>query len=252
MVNEFHTYDDFEQELLVVRALIESTVEKHRERRSRDALVVNVDSGGTAVSYAAERLIGQALRCVDLVLAANLEISQAVYSALDKLLSSGIPGVRARMVCTDATLDREFVSRSLVAAHNIEIRVHRMPPVSAIVVDSRVALLCANSGANQQASIIRAATVIPALRTLFDNVWRHATVASETIDFGDRARADTVRQVLACLRTGVTDETAARELLVSVRTYRRYVAEILTLLNAESRFQAGVRAAELGLLDRAR
>ncbi|NEE20393.1 response regulator transcription factor, partial [Streptomyces sp. SID7499] len=45
-----------------------------------------------------------------------------------------------------------------------------------------------------------------------------------------------------------TDEVAARELTVSVRTYRRYVAEIMTLLDATSRFQAGVRAAELGLL----
>ncbi len=40
---------------------------------------------------------------------------------------------------------------------------------------------------------------------------------------------------------------AARELSVSVRTYRRYVAEMMSLLGADSRFQAGVRAAELGL-----
>jgi hypothetical protein len=34
---------------------------------------------------------------------------------------------------------------------------------------------------------------------------------------------------------------------MSVRTYRRRVAELLDILDAGSRFQAGVRAGELGL-----
>jgi hypothetical protein len=33
-----------------------------------------------------------------------------------------------------------------------------------------------------------------------------------------------------------------------VRTYRRRVAELMSALGAESRFQAGVRARELGLV----
>ncbi|WP_245572375.1 hypothetical protein [Actinokineospora enzanensis] len=36
---------------------------------------------------------------------------------------------------------------------------------------------------------------------------------------------------------------------VSVRTCRRHIAEIMSELSVTSRFQAGVRAAELGLLD---
>ncbi|MEK8171079.1 hypothetical protein NKH77_20600 [Streptomyces sp. M19] len=54
--------------------------------------------------------------------------------------------------------------------------------------------------------------------------------------------------MLERLRDGVTDEAAARELAISVRTYRRYVTGILELLGAASRFQAGVRATELGIL----
>ena len=38
------------------------------------------------------------------------------------------------------------------------------------------------------------------------------------------------------------------DLAISVRTYRRYVTGILELLEANSRFQAGVRATELGIL----
>jgi len=40
---------------------------------------------------------------------------------------------------------------------------------------------------------------------------------------------------------------ASRRLGVSVRTYRRRVAELTAKLEADSRFQAGLRAGELGL-----
>ena len=42
-------------------------------------------------------------------------------------------------------------------------------------------------------------------------------------------------------------QAAARRLGTSLRTYRRRVAELMAALEAGSRFQAGVRAGELGL-----
>lgn len=54
--------------------------------------------------------------------------------------------------------------------------------------------------------------------------------------------------VLDALNHGWTDETAARTLGVPLRTYRRRVAELMTALGASSRFQAGARARELGLV----
>lgn len=54
--------------------------------------------------------------------------------------------------------------------------------------------------------------------------------------------------VLWPLSVGLKDVAAARELGMSVRTYRRHVAEIMQRLNAISRFRAGVRAMELGLI----
>jgi DNA-binding NarL/FixJ family response regulator len=53
--------------------------------------------------------------------------------------------------------------------------------------------------------------------------------------------------ILRLLSAGQKDETAARSMGLSVRTYRRRVAELMTLLGADSRFQAGVRARALGL-----
>lgn len=58
--------------------------------------------------------------------------------------------------------------------------------------------------------------------------------------------------VVAVLSTGLKDEAAARRLSVSLRTYRRYVADIMTRLGVATRFQLGVRAAELGILSESR
>jgi DNA-binding NarL/FixJ family response regulator len=63
-------------------------------------------------------------------------------------------------------------------------------------------------------------------------------------------RSDLARRILEQLRAGRTDDVAAREIDVSLRTYRRHVAEIMRALGANSRFQAGARAVELGLLER--
>ncbi|KMS88406.1 LuxR family transcriptional regulator, partial [Streptomyces regensis] len=54
--------------------------------------------------------------------------------------------------------------------------------------------------------------------------------------------------VLDLLGQGAKDESAARQLGLSVRTYRRRVGELMAALGASSRFQAGVRARELGLV----
>jgi DNA-binding NarL/FixJ family response regulator len=48
--------------------------------------------------------------------------------------------------------------------------------------------------------------------------------------------------------SGCKDATAARRLDLGLRTYRRRVAELMTALDASSRFQAGARARELGLI----
>jgi len=54
------------------------------------------------------------------------------------------------------------------------------------------------------------------------------------------------REVLRRLTSGSTDEAAARELGLAVRTYRRVVARVMVRLGARSRFQAGFLAASGG------
>jgi DNA-binding NarL/FixJ family response regulator len=57
------------------------------------------------------------------------------------------------------------------------------------------------------------------------------------------------RAVLATLNEGLKDEVAARRVAVSLRTYRRRVADLMDYFGVETRFELGVRVAEEGILD---
>lgn len=56
------------------------------------------------------------------------------------------------------------------------------------------------------------------------------------------------REMLLLLSTGITDETAAKRLGVSLRTVRRQMAALMERLGATSRFEAGLKAAQRGWL----
>ena len=56
------------------------------------------------------------------------------------------------------------------------------------------------------------------------------------------------RALLGFLCQGMTDESAAKRLEISVRTVQRMVSDLMRRLDAVSRFEAGVKAARYGLL----
>ncbi|GAA2362736.1 LuxR family transcriptional regulator [Streptomyces cuspidosporus] len=229
-------------------ASAESAAGQEPGRPLGNSWVAAVETDEEEIRTAAEELIREAEENVDVVLAAEAAHVVALHSVLSEWLRSGGEDVRTRVLCAQNTLDWNFVRRHARDGRPLEVRVARIPLLAAFIVDGRAALVCADSAVGRRASAIRDPGVIETLQTLFDGIWRNAVVVNERVDFGDHARMEMVRPILEWLRLGVTDEVAARELSVSVRTYRRYVAEIMALLGASSRFQAGVRAAELGLL----
>ncbi|MCD9899941.1 LuxR C-terminal-related transcriptional regulator [Streptomyces sp. MT29] len=81
----------------------------------------------------------------------------------------------------------------------------------------------------------------------FDHAWGRAH-AVEDGRTKPAVLSDLHRTVLRLLSEGARDETIARRLGVSLRTCRKYVAEIFEAIGAESRFQAGYLAAQRGLL----
>jgi DNA-binding NarL/FixJ family response regulator len=83
--------------------------------------------------------------------------------------------------------------------------------------------------------------------SLYDAAWRGATELA-VYDARFIEIRQLAPQILDLLATGCKDETAARTLGLGLRTYRRRVAELMTALGAASRFQAGARARELGVI----
>lgn len=59
---------------------------------------------------------------------------------------------------------------------------------------------------------------------------------------GGQVITDRDRDLLGLLASGATDETIARTFGWSVRTVRRHIRRICTLMGAETRFQAGMEA----------
>ncbi|MFI7119374.1 DNA-binding response regulator [Amycolatopsis sp. NPDC049868] len=117
-----------------------------------------------------------------------------------------------------------------------------------IVLDGRLVILAGDLTAGQRGySVITQPETVQGVMSLFEAAWRSATDLA-VFD----AQVSEIRRlapaVLDLLGSGVKDEAAARTLGLGVRTYRRRVAELMTALGAESRFQAGVRARELGLV----
>ncbi|MFJ7205905.1 TrmB family transcriptional regulator sugar-binding domain-containing protein [Streptomyces sp. NPDC098789] len=242
--------DVMERALLQVRELLESTVAMHRGRSLQEQVISVLENDYEVVLDTAHRLIESATESIDIVHARLLGSDESPVRTERGLIYSAAEGVSVRLLASPALLDEEFVREQLGRERPVAVRVAKVPPLQALIVDGRAALVVAESAVGRRASVIRVPEVLHTLHTLFESVWSNAVPAGERIVFGDRDRAALARQILGALQDGATDEVAARELSVSVRTYRRYVAEIMALLGANSRFQAGVRAAELGLLPR--
>jgi DNA-binding NarL/FixJ family response regulator len=103
------------------------------------------------------------------------------------------------------------------------------------------------SSGRRSYSVITQPATVQGVTSLFEAAWRSATELA-VYDAQVAEIRQLAPQVLDLLGQGVKDETAARVLGLGVRTYRRRVAELMDALGAESRFQAGVRARELGLV----
>jgi DNA-binding CsgD family transcriptional regulator len=90
--------------------------------------------------------------------------------------------------------------------------------------------------------LVRTPVVVGVLRTLFGELW------SRAVPLLRGRRGEGMMQVLRLAAQGMSDESIARQLGVSVRTVRGRFADAMTELGAQSRFHAGVEAARRGWL----
>jgi DNA-binding CsgD family transcriptional regulator len=100
--------------------------------------------------------------------------------------------------------------------------------------------------ADEPRSLVRQRGLVEALGLWFELLWERAAPVP-SLDRGE-PRPYLRRFLLQQLASGAQDEQIARRLGVSLRTVRRRVADTLSELGADTRFQAGVEAARRGWL----
>ncbi|GAA3862309.1 LuxR family transcriptional regulator [Saccharothrix violaceirubra] len=126
-----------------------------------------------------------------------------------------------------------------------QARVVADAPLKMILVDRHSALIPLDSSAPdvRTALVVRPCTLLHALELLFENLWREALPLS-LIDGEDLSAVD--MRLLGLLTTGMPDRTIAKQLGLSYRTFQRRLHDLMEALGAQTRFQAGLRAAAKG------
>jgi DNA-binding NarL/FixJ family response regulator len=128
------------------------------------------------------------------------------------------------------------------------IRISTAALPETILIDRRVVIMAGDPDERpRRYRVVSAPEVVQSVCALFDATWRTAIDRSvyEASLTGLRTLAPSLLDALA---SGQKDEAAARALGMSLRTYRRRVAELMAAVGATSRFQAGLRARDLGLV----
>jgi DNA-binding CsgD family transcriptional regulator len=210
------------------------------------------DGGRDDVSAIVERMITKVEQ--DVVFLFPGGSADAVEGAFE--LSRPIADMALRRGATVRSVWEPSVLRSPAAtAHAQWLAEQGAPPRSAspvparvMIMDSVVAVVVEEP---DRVKVVRSPGELARLVPLANRLWDRGVAARHA---GSRAAsAKTVRRprseiVLRLLAEGLTDEAIARRLGCSVRTVRNDIASAMNALHARSRFQAGVRAMQVGLI----
>ncbi|MGN9913460.1 LuxR C-terminal-related transcriptional regulator [Phytohabitans sp. LJ34] len=161
-------------------------------------------------------------------------------------------GVRYRTVFLDSIRNNQpaLEHAQWLMALGTEVRTAPLLPLQLFIIDRAHALVPADpGGASEAAAMVSSAGMVTALLALFQSTWNGAAPLGGPRRRDGDGLCPQRKQVLRLLASGCTDDVIARRLGVSIRTARRVASDLLSRLNARSRFQAGARAVACGWLD---
>ncbi|WP_432154567.1 LuxR C-terminal-related transcriptional regulator [Streptomyces tricolor] len=182
--------------------------------------------------------------------------AQVLEASLVRDLEMVANGVRMRVLTSQQALRSPAPARYLHALTDAgaEVRVAATVPLHMNIVDRAIVVLGAGPGPQGEGGdvILHSTPVARCFVRIFTHAWdlarphtdRHAGRGGAGCELTAQER-----EVLALLATGAKDETIARRLACSDRTLRRLMNQIMEKLGTSSRFEAGVTAARLGLVD---
>lgn len=138
------------------------------------------------------------------------------------------------------------------AALGVEVRFASVVPMNMVLADENFALLPTDPHDLSSAAILaRGPGLVRSYLALYEYCWTAAAPygEEEAAEKGGDGLSEQQRAALLMLASGIKDEQIAKNLGVSLRTVSRLLSEVMQELGAASRFEAGVKASRLGLLD---
>ncbi|WP_412077699.1 hypothetical protein ACLF6K_25415 [Streptomyces xanthophaeus] len=162
---------------------------------------------------------------------------------------SGDSGVSVKVfVPAAARGTKELPEHRLAALAKDGMEIHSMPDTAPrmAIVDRSVVVLARNQEDYSHGALIGRELIVT--RMLARSLTAPAPSGQDTAPVPEAELHPLSREVLRQLALGSTDETAARQIGMALRTYRRVVSRLMDSLDARSRFQAGYLAAQRDML----
>jgi len=183
----------------------------------------------------------------------NYRDPEALEAALPAELAAVGRGVRFRAIYQHTTRTQLSLHphvRAITEA-GAEVRTVDQVVERMFVFDAAVAFIPSrtNDGRPPGALVVRQPILVAFLCALFEQSWDSGTpYLTDGPGYGN-VSDDLRRAILRLLALDHKDEAVARRLGISARTCRRHISELMKDLGVESRFAAGVKAAQLGLVN---
>ncbi|MFJ7064798.1 helix-turn-helix transcriptional regulator [Streptomyces sp. NPDC101115] len=156
-------------------------------------------------------------------------------------------GVQVRnVVLKEATRDPLTLSYlQELTQHGARIRVADSIVERILIFDRQTAIIPQDpSDTSRGALLTRETGLVDNIQRLFEKIWDSSLDLAQVVAPDEGELSEIERQVLESMCTVGKDEIGARDLGVSVRTYRRHVADLLRTLGAASRAHAALLARE--------
>ncbi|GAA6526344.1 LuxR C-terminal-related transcriptional regulator [Intrasporangium sp. DVR] len=120
-----------------------------------------------------------------------------------------------------------------------------------LVVDRAVALVpeSADDPDPERRLLIRSSSILDVVVAHFEQLWERSTpveALARTAGTAEPGVSERDREILGLMAAGLKDRTIARSLGITERTVGRRINDLMRRLDAETRFSAGVRAAQRG------
>jgi DNA-binding CsgD family transcriptional regulator/sugar-specific transcriptional regulator TrmB len=161
-------------------------------------------------------------------------------------------GVAMRSLFQDAARAHAHIETfaHTLLSHGGEVRTAPTVPQRTVIIDRSHALVPIDPTDSRKGALhVTEPGIVTALLELFEQAWNTAVpLGAVCAEDPETGLTDHERELLRLLGTGLTDEGAGQRLGIADRTVRRQMASIMERLDATSRFEAGIKAAQKGWL----